>query len=189
MVRPPCSWFWYYVLSLPIFVINSCLHLYFYICTHIHIYIYLYVFFFCASHSWASAFCFLNRWVYWWGASEAQNQRGKWHWNIAQLDGSEGAFPARPEEEARGLLTEVNLIYLPFLYHQWPFGGATPSFLFLYFSFFVFLQGLRLLRHASLLCKEAWSFGWRNPTFRNWGAEELRDGGGRFRGGRFLWAP
>ena len=34
-----------------------------------------------------------------------------------QLDGS-GGLPARPEEEAQGLLIEVNLIYLPFLYLQ-----------------------------------------------------------------------
>ena len=41
-----------------------------------------------------------------------------------------GRFPARPEEEAWGLLIEVNLIYLPFLYLQQLFGVLPPHFPF-----------------------------------------------------------
>ena len=52
-----------------------------------------------------------------------------------------GGFPAQPEEEEWGLLIEVNLIYLFYLYLQVTFCSATPLFAF-YFLF----MGLNLLK-------------------------------------------
>ena len=68
---------------------------------------------------------------------EAQDEGEGQFRNTAKLDGG-GGFPARPEEEAQGLLIEVNLIYLPFLYFQWLLGVLLPHFSFYIFFLFVF---------------------------------------------------
>ena len=62
-----------------------------------------------------------------------------------------GGFPAQPEEEAQGLLIEVNLIYLPYLYLQVTFCSATP-FIPPYIFYFI---GTEFVKQASSLCEEA----------------------------------
>ena len=60
-----------------------------------------------------------------------------------QLDGG-GGLPARPEKEAWGLLIEVNLIYLPFLYLQLLFWECYPPYFLFYIFPFFYIQGLRI---------------------------------------------
>ena len=95
------------------------------------------------------------------------------------LDGG-GGFPARPEEEAWGLLIQVNLIYLPFLYFQQFLGVLLPHFSFYIFPFFVF-TGTKVTEMCQLTMQRGMAAGWGSPTFRNSRAGEVRDASGRFR--------
>ena len=98
-----------------------------------------------------------------------------------------GGFPAQPEEEAQGLLIEVNLIYLSYLYLQVTLCSATP----LFSPFIVFyFTGTEFTKMRSVCCmKEAWQTGEGGSTFsrqRGWRSWEATVTGSEVRG--FVWA-
>ena len=120
------SWFWYYVLPLHIylFFFNS------YSCTHLYMHLVYIDMFSSPCILLLSPPFFLNRWVHWWGgASETQHKGGEWLRDAMQLDGG-GGLPARPEEEAWGLLFEVSFYFLPLSFYM-------AFYYLLFFKFFL----------------------------------------------------
>ena len=96
-----------------------------------------------------------------------------WKWGV----------PARLEEEAWGLLIEVNLIYLPFWYLQWLVGVLPPCSLFIFY--------FTVTEFTTVGQFTAWrgmAVGGGGSTFGDRGVGEVGGSSGRLRGGRFLWA-
>ena len=165
-----------------LFLFLSLIHSYTYIYICVYIYIYIYIYMFSSLHIPLLSFSLLfleqmsplmrNQW----GPKPKRKVTSKhctvgWKW---------GGFQLGQRKRHMGPFNWGKSNLPSFLVLSVTFGNASPSFLFLYFSF-LFLQGLRLLKHASSLHKEAQWLDGEAQHLETGGVGEVRDGSGRFK--------